>query len=108
MGEEMGTVTVVPVVLVKLMALMVTAHCRTESEGVSPMLIRTAVEEAGGEMMVPEPEPDPLLHPVMVMAASARERSVDPAKVALVEGCMLFSLRAVGCNALVLRLGELF
>jgi hypothetical protein len=77
MGVEMGTVTVVPAVLVKLIALMVTANARTESEGVSPMLMRTAVEEAGVGVMIPEPAP--LLHPMKAEIESAAERK---AKVA--------------------------
>ena len=85
MGEEMGTVTVVPAELVKLMALMVTAHSSTESEGVSPMLIRTGVEEAGGGVVV-VPVP-PLLHPMMPAVTSARERNVEAAKRVLGDCC---------------------
>ena len=93
MGEEMGTVTVVPAELVKLMALMVTAHSSTESEGVSPMLIRTAVEDAGGVVVVPEPEP-PLLHPVM-SARGERTRTVSAAKI-LFAGCGIVVLLGRG------------
>jgi hypothetical protein len=95
MGVEMGTVTMVPAVLVKLMALMVTANARTESEGVSPMLMRTAVEEGVGVGVGVVPEPDPLLHPMRLEAASARERKVTTAKDVLAEVCMAVSLGSI-------------
>jgi hypothetical protein len=106
MGVAMGTVTVVPVELVRLMALMVTAHCRTESEGVSPMLMRTAVEDGAGVGAGVVPEPDPLLHPARVEVASARERKVNAAKDVLVEGRMSVFLGFDRCNAVARRWGE--
>lgn len=91
MGEAMGTVTVVPTEFVKLMALMVTAASSTESEGVSPMLMRTAVVEGVGVGVGVVPEP-PLLHPVMPVVASVMERSVNAAKAAALECCMVIPL----------------
>ncbi len=87
----MGTVTAVPAALVRLMALMVMAHSRTESEGESPMLMRTLVEAGVGVGVGVTPVPDPLLQPVRGRAASERERSVAMAREVLVEGCMLCS-----------------
>jgi len=95
MGEAMVTGTLVPDVLVKLMALMVTAHSRTESEGVSPMFTSTAVDAAGGVTggVVPVPEPEPLPHPTLPTVANARASNVHPAHLPVADRFMIL-LRA--------------
>ena len=84
------TDTLVPDVLVKLMSLMVTAHSRTESEGVSPIFTSTAVDEAGGVTGgVPVPVPEPLPHPRLPTVANARASDVHPAQIPVIERSMV-------------------
>jgi hypothetical protein len=89
MGEAMVTGMLAPDVLVKLMALMVTAHSRTESEGESPIFTSTAVDEAGGVTgVVPVPEPEPLPHPTAPVVANARASNVHPIQVPVIDRFM--------------------
>ena len=91
MGEAMVTGTLAPDVLVKLMALMVTAHSRTESEGVSPMFTSTAVDAAGGVVggVVPVLELEPPPHPIVPAVAIARVSNVHPAQLAVADRFMV-------------------
>jgi len=92
MGEAIGTDTLVPDVLVKLIALIVTAHSRTESEGVSPMFTSTAVDAAGPvvggrtEWVL-----EPLPHPIVPAVAIAKVSNVHPAHFPVADRFMIFS-----------------
>ncbi len=90
-GVAMVTGALVPDVLVKLIALMVTAHSRTESEGVSPMFTSTAVDAAVGVMggVVPVLEVEPLPHPIVPAVAIARVSNVHPAHLAVADRFMV-------------------
>lgn len=90
-GEEIVKGTLVPDVLVKLMALTVTAHSRTESEGVSPMFTSTAVDAAEGVVgeVVPVLELEPLPHPIVPAVANARVSNVQPAHFAIADRFMV-------------------
>jgi hypothetical protein len=92
-GEEMVTGTLVPDVLVKLMALIVTAHSSTPSAGESPMFTRTLVDwgYVGG---VPLMGLEPLLHPTAPVMARVSASIALPIQVAvrddfMVIGCLL-------------------
>jgi hypothetical protein len=82
----------VPDVLVKLIALTVTAHSSTESEGVSPMFTSTAVDAAGGVTGGVEPvlELEPLPHPIVPAVAIARVSNVYPAHLPVADCFMVF------------------
>lgn len=92
MGEAMVRGTLAPDVLVKLMALMVTAHSSTESEGVSPIFTSTAVDEAGGVTgdVVPEPEPPP--HPIALAVVIARASNVHVVQLPAIDRFMVLLL----------------